>query len=683
MVAMPAVSAMKKPKEWDAHPPIHIKRSGTLGPTGLSPAQIIHAYGFDKLSCYGTNSCGSGQTIAIVDAYDDPNIANDLNTFDTQFGLPSCTTANGCFTKATPQGLPAGNTGWALEESLDVEWAHAIAPGAKIILVEAKNSFISSMLSAVDYAVTQPNVHQVSMSWGGGDSVDDSTFDSHFNVAGISFTASAGDSGSGVLYPAASPYVVSVGGTALNVDGSGNVQSETAWSGSGGGVSLYESKPSYQNGFNSNSGRGIPDVSYDADPNTGVSVYDSYGYGGWVQVGGTSVGAPQWAAAISIINGQRTTPFSASSFDANTNLYSAAGGTSYNLNNIYFRDITSGTNGNCGSICTAALGYDFVTGLGSPLSNNLIPYLSPPPAPTVPSHPTNLLANPVSSSQINLSWTAPTDNGGSTITGYMIERSADSGSTWSTIVPTTGSTGTTYPDTGLTAGTTYTYRVSAINAIGTSSPSNTASATTSTTTSPTTLTLNAITPASVPWGTSVTVSGKLTITSGGAGLGGKTITFSGTGAANLLSVVTSSDGTFSASGASPSSVLSGWTVQAHFAGDSQYLGADSAVNTYNTLIHGTVFWSLNVPASIPHGSIYTVDGKLKDSTTGLFLPSKTVTFTATSPIVIPNAVTDSTGKYSASGLVAPAAGSYNIQAHFAGDSLYTSSNSPTKVLKTT
>jgi len=680
---MPPVSAIKKPKDWDAHPPIHIKRSATISPTGLSPVQIGHAYGFDKLSCYGTSSCGSGQTIAIVDSYDDPNIANDLNTFDTQFGLPSCTTANGCFTKATPQGLPAGNTGWALEESLDVEWAHAVAPGAKIILVEAKDSFISSLLSAIDYAVTQPNVHQVSMSWGGGDSVDDSVYDSHFNVAGVSFTASAGDSGSGVIYPAASPFVVSVGGTTLNVDGSGNVQSETAWSGSGGGVSSYESKPSYQNGFNSNSGRGVPDVSYDADPNTGVSVYDSYGYGGWLQVGGTSVGAPQWAAAISIINGQKTTSFSAASFDPNTTLYSAAGGTSYNFNNIYFRDIASGTNGNCGSICTARLGYDYVTGLGSPLSNNLIPYLSTPPTTTVPSSPTNLSAKPVSSSQINLSWTAPTNNGGSPITGYTIERSADGGTNWSSLVPNTGSTATTYSDTGLASNTSYTYRISAINSVGTSSPSSTASATTSSTAVSTTLILNAITPPSVPWGTSVTVSGKLTITSSGTGLGGKTVTFSGTGTANLLSVVTSSDGTFSVSGASPSSVLSGWTVQAHFAGDSQYLGADSAVNAYNTLIHKTVFWSLNVPTSVTHGTTYTIDGKLKDSTTGLFLPSKTVTFTATSPIVIPNAVTDSTGKYSVGGLVAPAAGSYNIQAKFAGDSLYTASSSVTKVLKVT
>ncbi len=365
--------ASKSPKEIDTHPPIHVKKSGTVAPTGLLPIQIAHAYGFDKLSCYGSQACGSGQTIAIVDAYNDPNIESDLATFDTQFGLPPCTTANGCFTKATPQGLPVGNTGWALEESLDVEWAHAIAPGAKIILVEAKNSFLSSLLNAVDYAASQPNVHQVSMSWGGSEFSGESSYDYHFSVSGVSFTASSGDSGTGTIYPSASPYVVGVGGTTLNVDSSGNVNSETAWSGSGGGVSSYESAPSYQSGFNSNSGRGIPDVSYDADPNTGVPVYDSYGYGGWNQVGGTSVGAPQWAAISAIVNsggGQ----LSSVSFGTNTALYKAATGSAYSAN---YRDIISGSNGACGTLCTAGVGYDFVTGLGSPLTNNLIPYLQP------------------------------------------------------------------------------------------------------------------------------------------------------------------------------------------------------------------------------------------------------------------------------------------------------------------
>jgi len=214
--------------------------------------------------------------------------------------------------------------------------------------------------------------------------------------------------------------------------------------------------------------------------------------------------------------------------------------------------------------------------------------------------------------------------------------------------------------------------------------SSTSSALTQTVNQGTTNTIITLNPvSSVAWGKTITVSGKLTNSSSGAGLGGKTITFSGTGGVNLPNAVTDSNGFYTSTGAAPSTVTNGLTVQAHFAGDSQYQNTDSATITYNTLIHSTVFWSLNVPSSVTHGSKYAVDGKLKDSTTGLFIPSKTVTFTSTSPIIIPSAVTDSTGTFSASNLTAPAAGSYNIQAHFAGDSLYTPSDSVTKVLKVT
>lgn len=366
------------PDTWEGHPPIHIKKAATVSPTGLFPAQIRHAYGFDQLTCSYTgtfgdpNLCGYGQTIAIVDAYDDPNIQNDLNTFSSKFGLPSCTTTNGCFVKATPQGKPRSNQGWALEESLDVQWAHAIAPGAKIILVEAKTASFSNLLGAVDYSVSK-GANQVSMSWGGSEFSSESSYDSHFNKNNVSFFASSGDSGSGTSYPAVSPYVVSVGGTTLNVDGSGNVISETAWSGSGGGISTYESEQSYQTnyGISSNGKRAIPDVSYNANPNTGVPVYDSFGYQGskgWFQVGGTSAGAPQWAALSAIVNNARTTPLSSTSFGTDALLYAAATDTNYATN---YRDITSGNNGGF----VAGTGYDFVTGVGSPLSNNLIPYL--------------------------------------------------------------------------------------------------------------------------------------------------------------------------------------------------------------------------------------------------------------------------------------------------------------------
>src|SRR5437867_1799317 len=550
------------PKTIGTLPPIKISKSASPSPVGLNPVQIGHAYGFDQLSCYGTSSCGSGQTIAIVDAFDDPNIESDLATFSAQYGLPSCTTANGCFTKATPQGLPSADAGWGLEESLDVEWAHAMAPGAKIILVEAQNSFLDSLLSAVDYAALQPNVHQVSMSWVTNELSGESSYDYHFNVAGVSFIASSGDSGAGVSYPAASPYVVSVGGTTLNLQSTVKVQSETAWSGSGGGVSSQESKPSYQTGFNSNSGRGVPDVSYVADPNTGVSIYDSYGYGGWNQAGGTSVGAPQWAAITAIVNsggGQ----LSSASFGTNTAFYNASTGPAYSAN---YRDITSGNNGNCGTICNAGPSYDFVTGLGSPLTNNLIPYLQPPqPDFTITANPSSLTINsgssgsstititsvngfsgtvslassPSSSStldtssvavpaggsasatlsmtptssttyavngtagsishsinvavtvltvpyapqnlqttsgnaQVSLSWSAPSNNGGSAITNNNIYRSSSSGS--GTFIATTGNV-LCYNDSGLTNGQTYYYKVTAINSVGESLPSNEASAT--------------------------------------------------------------------------------------------------------------------------------------------------------------------------------------------------------------
>ncbi|TLX93313.1 MAG: hypothetical protein E6K91_08785, partial [Thaumarchaeota archaeon] len=390
-------------KTISTQPPIKISKSGSPSPVGLNPVQIGHAYGFDLLSCYGTRSCGTGQTIAIVDAFDDPNIESDLAAFSAQYGLPPCTTANGCFTKATPQGLPKANTNWALEESLDVEWAHAMAPGAKIILVEAQDVLLSSLLGAVDYAATQPNVHQVSMSWVTPEFFGESSYDYHFNVAGVSFIASSGDSGAGVSYPAASPYVVSVGGTTLNLQSTGKVQSETAWSGSGGGVSSQESKPSYQTGFNSNSGRGVPDVSYVADPNTGVSIYDSYGYGGWNQVGGTSVGAPQWAAIIAIVNSGGG-KLSSALFGTNTAFYNAATGPAYSAN---YRDITSGSNGVCGTNCNAAPGDDFVTGVGSPLTNNLIPYLQPPiPDFTITANPSSLTLNSGSSGSSTITVTS-------------------------------------------------------------------------------------------------------------------------------------------------------------------------------------------------------------------------------------------------------------------------------------
>jgi subtilase family serine protease len=344
---------------------------------GLTPSQIRHAYGFDSLACESANTCGSGQTIGIVDAFNDPNIQSDLNTFDSQFGLPTCTTSNGCFTIATPQGSPRTDRGWALEISLDVEWAHAIAPGANILLVEAVTNSFANLFGAVDYASAR--AHQVSMSWGGSETSSEIGSDSHFQVSGVTFFASSGDSGHGIIYPSASPFVVSVGGTTLTLGSGGNVVSETAWSGSGGGISAFESEPSYQTSYpipSTGGLRGNPDVSYDADPASGVAVFDSLGDQGfknWIQVGGTSAGSPQWAALAAIANAGRASPLSSTSSTTPTNvaIYNIAK-IAYSTN---FRDITSGTNGSCGNICTAGTNYDFVTGLGSPLANALVPSL--------------------------------------------------------------------------------------------------------------------------------------------------------------------------------------------------------------------------------------------------------------------------------------------------------------------
>ena len=365
------------PKGWTAHVPIHVSRFSNASQVGgYSPDQLKAAYGLSQLNCTSSNSCGSGETIAIVDAYSDPTIANDLSVFSTEFGLPQCTVANGCFTLATPFGVPQQNSGWDLEIALDVEWAHAMAPGAKILLVEANSSSFSDLMNAVNYAKAYPGVHVVSMSWGGSEFPSETAYDNYFNASAVSFVASSGDSGNGVEWPAASPYVIGVGGTTLNLSSSGAVLSETAWSGSGGGISTYEAEPQYQEAVQSSGGRGVPDVAYDANPNTGVPVYESFGYTGykgWIIVGGTSMGAPQWSAIIAIIDSRRASALSSQGFLANSQIYAAASGASYTAN---YNDIVSGSNGNCGAVCDASQGYDFVTGLGSPHANSLVPFIA-------------------------------------------------------------------------------------------------------------------------------------------------------------------------------------------------------------------------------------------------------------------------------------------------------------------
>ncbi|HTU89281.1 MAG TPA: S53 family peptidase, partial [Gemmataceae bacterium] len=267
---------------------------GTPGPTGYSPSQISQAYGFNQLSFSNNGTAvaanGAGETIAIVDAYNDPTIASDLQAFDKQFGLPnpnlSILNENGGTT--LPGVDPTG--GWELEESLDVEWAHAMAPGANIVFIEANSDSYSDLLTGVQTAAAMKGVVAVSMSWGGGEWSGETSLDSDFvapsSNPGVVFIASSGDSGAPPSYPAVSPNVLAVGGTTLNLSSSGTYESESAWAGSGGGISAYEPLPSYQPGTYSNgtstgtsTTRMNPDVSYDANPSTGFPVYDSYNYG--------------------------------------------------------------------------------------------------------------------------------------------------------------------------------------------------------------------------------------------------------------------------------------------------------------------------------------------------------------------------------------------------------------------
>jgi hypothetical protein len=328
------------------------------GAAPFSPAQISQAYGLNLIS-----NTGAGQTIYIVDAYNDPNIASDLATFDSQWGLAA---AN--LTVHKMSSRISNNSSWGVEESLDVEWAHAIAPQANIVLVEATSSSNANLFAAVNYATTS-GAKIVSMSWGGSDSSSDSSYDSYFEHSGVTYLASAGDTASAIEYPAASPYVLSVGGTSLTLTTSNGYSSESAWADSGGGISTHESRPGYQTSYGiTNSGRSIPDVAWDADPNTGVYVYDSYvrGGGGWYEVGGTSVGAPSWAGVVALADQTRSTPLSTDNLASRTE-YNAATGSVYASN---YHDITTGSNGHA-----AGTGYDLVTGVGTPQGNNLVPWL--------------------------------------------------------------------------------------------------------------------------------------------------------------------------------------------------------------------------------------------------------------------------------------------------------------------
>ncbi|SRR5579884_1885615 len=334
---------------------------------GLTPLQLQKAYGLNVFQ-----NKGQGMTVAVVDAFGNPNVQADLNKYSATFGLPTTTVR-----EAFPQGQPATiNQGWALETNLDVQMVHALAPRAKIVVDVALSPTLANLMGAVKDAYANQGADIVSMSFGGpefngemGAQADGIFLTGH--KRGVSFTASSGDKGTGAQYPAASPFVTAVGGTSLTTLNDGSRVSETAWKGSGGGLSQLEVRPAYQSGFNKHTKRGIPDVAMVADPNTGVVIFNSFGMDGqkgFFIVGGTSASAPLFAGVLAVTNQHRN----ANLKNTNTALYNAAEA-NYAAN---FHDIVTGSNGTCGTLCQAHVGYDFVTGLGSPASAHLVPSLA-------------------------------------------------------------------------------------------------------------------------------------------------------------------------------------------------------------------------------------------------------------------------------------------------------------------
>jgi hypothetical protein len=350
----------------DCHARVVTDRAATplasSGPVGYAPADLHSAYALPT-----TTAASTPQTIAIVDAYDSPTIESDLAVYNSTFGLPACTTANGCFRKVNQEGdvgpYPIADGGWALEIALDVEAAHAICQDCKILLVEADSNLFSDLTAAVNTAAAM-GATQISNSYGGGEYAGEKS-DTSYRHPGIAITASAGDSGYGAEYPAASPYVVAVGGTSLTLGPSGGYGSESAWSGSGSGCSAYATAQPWQTSDQkwAQTGcgpkRGIADVAAVADPATGVAVYDTtkyQGQSGWFKLGGTSLSAPVIAAVYALAGG--------SSAD-----YPAADPYAHQADSpASLHDVGSGTNGSCGTstMCKGSVGYDGPTGVGTP-----------------------------------------------------------------------------------------------------------------------------------------------------------------------------------------------------------------------------------------------------------------------------------------------------------------------------
>ena len=329
-------------------------------PSGYGPTDLQSAYNLPS-----STAAGTGQTVAIVDAYDDPNAESDLAVYRSNFGLTACTTANGCFRKVNQSGgtkAPRANSGWAQEISLDLDMVSAACPSCHILLVEATSSSLTNLGTAVNTAATL-KATEISNSYGGSESSSDLSYDtSYFNHPGIPITVSSGDSGYGAQYPAASQYVTSVGGTALNKASNTRGWSESVWSnsttqGAGSGCSAYDPQQSWQSSVINITGapcakRAVADVSAVADPNTGVAVYDTYGTSnGWLVFGGTSVASPLIAAVYALAGNGTSVTYGSYPYTHTSSL----------------NDVTLGQTATCGTtLCTGKPGWDGPTGLGTP-----------------------------------------------------------------------------------------------------------------------------------------------------------------------------------------------------------------------------------------------------------------------------------------------------------------------------
>ena len=372
-----------------------------------TPAQIRAAYGLPPLPASGASltaaqaaALGAGQTIYLVDAYDDPNAYSDLNTFSSTFGLPTCTKlvagpatalplpppGSGCqlviaysnSAGAANAGAPQYSSGWSPEIALDVQWSHAIAPLARIVLLESASASLSDLMGSVLLA-NQMGPGVLSMSFGAGEGSWVPSTDAYFTATGMTYLASTGDSGSGVSWPAVSNNVLAVGGTSLAYGGSG-ARTESAWSGSGGGISAYEALPAYQRGVSIAGGgnlqsRAVADVSFNADPNTGqyVVITAPGGSPSWYIYGGTSISSPQWAGVLALVNANRAANGQALLGDMHAPLYGQIAEVPGNYASA-LDDITTGADGSCAT-CRAGTGFDQSTGWGTPNFATLLPLL--------------------------------------------------------------------------------------------------------------------------------------------------------------------------------------------------------------------------------------------------------------------------------------------------------------------